>query len=246
MAYELALKKSGISRKWIYQKFLMLGSGGIGKSTFWSFDERAGYIEAEAGLNFLDVYKNPVRSWGEIGQLLMALTKLKEEGNFPYTTLVVDTIDRILYYIDESVMEWAKTKYKNGSSYSAIGDIPEGAGWSERTRRINKFLEIIESFPCAVALVGHLENKEIKEDTGEKYNKYTINIGGKSGASLCHWSDHTLLIQSKMVGDQLRRTVYTKPTKSREAKSRGNIIKDGWVWSDNDEENFKKLREQFD
>ena len=40
---------------------------------------------------------------------------------------------------------------------------------------------------------------------------------------------------------KLVRTVYTKPTKSREAKSRGGVIGDNWKWVDNDEDNFNKL-----
>ncbi len=245
MNYQLATTKSGITKDWKDQKFLMLGASGIGKSTFWSFDEQAGYLEAEAGLNFLDVCKNPVRSWDEIGGVITALLTATKEGKFPYTTFVVDTIDRVIQYIDNSVMDWAKTKYKDGSKYAGIGDIPEGAGWYERSRRINKFMEALEALPCSKVIIGHLEHKKINED-GDKYDKNTINIGGKVGLNLLAWSDHTLLVQSKMVGDQLKRTVYTKPTKSRECKSRGGIIKDGWVWGSNDEDNFIKLREQFD
>lgn len=244
MGYELPTKKSGISKNWTDQKFLMIGSAGVGKSEFWSHGENPLYIEAEAGLNFIDACKMPVRSWADIHGTMGALIKAKD--NFPYDIVVVDTIDRVLACAETEVMDWARAKYRGGNEYEGIGDIPEGNGWYRRESLINKFLKGLEVLPCAKVIIGHLSDKEIKEQGMKGYHKSTINIGGKVGSNILAWSDHTLHIQGKMMGDELKRTVYTKPTMSREAKSRGGIVKDGWVWSSNSKENFDKLRSQFD
>ena len=243
MGYELPKVKSGIDKSWKNQKFLMIGGAGVGKSTFWSFSESPLYLEAEAGLNFIDVFKMPCRSWTDVNGAMGALHSVK--GDFPYDLVVVDTLDRILVAIESEVMEWAKGKYSKGREYSCIGDIPEGAGWYAREGMMLKFLKGLEALPCAIALIGHVTDKEIKNEGVNSYHKATINIGGKMGGGILAWSDHTLHVVGKMQGDKLKRTVYTKPTQSREAKSRGGMVKDGWVWSDNDEENFKQLRSQF-
>lgn len=246
MGYVLQTKKTDISKKWVDQKFIMLGNSGIGKSTFWSFADNVGYIEAEAGLNFISAMKNPARNWRELSEIIMALMTSAKEGNFPYNTLVVDTIDRIVDYAGEATLEWARGKYKGADDFKGIGDIPNGAGWDMRKGLVDKFLRAIEYLPCAKVLIGHLETKKIEELGQKGYDKSTISIGGKIGADILHWSDHTLNVVGIQSGDTLKRIVYTKPTQSKEAKSRGNIIKDGWIWAENDEDNFKKLRSCFE
>jgi len=245
MAYQLSTTKSGVSKKWCDQKFLMIGHSGIGKSTFWSFAEDVGYIETEAGLNFIDAYKNPARDWTELSNVIGALGLAAKSGNFPYKLLVLDTIDRVVDYASDLALAWGKNKFQS-SDIKGIGDIPNGAGWDMRRAMSNKVLKALEKMPCAVAIVGHLETKKVEEQGSKPYDKNTISIGGKIGGDILSWSDHTLHIAGRMAGDSLKRTVYTKPTQSREAKSRGGMIKDGWVWSENDEDNFKQLRKLFD
>jgi hypothetical protein len=245
MGYELSTKKSGISKKWEDQKFLMIGHSGIGKSTFWGFADDVGYIETEAGLNFIDACKNPARDWGDLGQIIGAMGSAVKAGTFPYKLVVLDTIDRVVDFACDATLVWAKEKYKS-SDIRGVGDIPNGAGWDMRRQMVNKVLKALEKLPCAVAIVGHLETKKIEEMGSKGYDKNTISIGGKVGGDILSWSDHTLNVVGRMQGDSLKRTVYTKPTQSREAKSRGGIIKDGWVWGDDDKANFDKLRSCFE
>jgi hypothetical protein len=238
--------KSKVSCNWNDQKFLMIGSSGIGKSTFWSFGKNVLYIETEAGLNFIEAYKQPCRTWGQLGETLKDLLQAaKTPETFPYDAVVVDTIDRVVDLASEAALEWGRAKFTK-SDIKTIGDIGQGTGWDIRRQNVDKVLKAIEVLPCAKVIIGHLESKKIEEDGAKGYDKSTISIGGKVGGDILAWSDHTLHVKGVMMGDQLKRTVYTKPTKSREAKSRGGIIKDGWTWSDNDEDNFNKLREQFD
>ena len=239
---ELPTKKSGVSRDWKDQKFLMIGPAGIGKSELWSHAEDVLYVEAEAGLNFIDAYKLPCRSWGDVSEII---GKLRSTNPLPYKLVVIDTIDRIIDYANQSIIQYGQEKYPS-AEIKAIGDYPGiGTGWYMREAMIKKFLKALEELPCAVAIVGHLENKKVEESGQKAYDKSTISIGGKVGGDILAWSDHTLHIKGVMLGDSLKRTVYTKPTKSREAKSRGGIVADGWIWTEDSKENFDKLREQF-
>lgn len=242
---QLPDKKSGISKNWVDQKFLMIGDSGIGKSEFFSHAEKPFYIETESGLNFLDVFKLPCRDWNDLGEVLgLLINQANKSEPFPYDIVIIDTIDKVVDFASEETIKWGKNKFKN-SEIVGIGDIGQGTGWDMRRNMVHKVLNAFEKLPCAKAIIGHLDCKEIEESGQSSYHKHTISIGGKVGSDILAWSDHTLHIKGVMLGDQLKRTVYTKPTKSREAKSRGGIIKDGWVWSDNSAENFKKLREQF-
>ena len=241
---QLPKTRSGISKDWKDQKFLMIGMAGIGKSDFWQHAENPLYIEAEAGLNFIDACKVQCRGWNDTKEIVSSLNNAVKSGDFPYDLLVVDTIDRILNYAEEDVLRWARDKFSK-SDIISIRDIPQGTGWDLRRELLNKFLKAIEPLPCAKALIGHVEDKQIEEMGQKEYHKQTISIGGKIGGDILAWSDHTLHVAGVMMGDELHRTVYTKPTKSREAKSRGGIVKDGWKWSADSKANFAKLREQF-
>ena len=246
MAYELSTKKSGVSKKWEDQKFLMIGHSGIGKSSFWSHAEDVGYIETEAGLNFIDACKNPAGDWSELGGILSALGKSAKDGTFPYKTIVLDTIDRADDFAMESAVNFFKSKYPD-KDIMGLGDVPGiGIGWDLRRKQTNKLIHGLEKLPCAVAIIGHLETKKIEEMGNKAYDKNTISIGGKVGGDITSWSDHTLHVVGKMQGNTLKRTVYTKPTQSREAKSRGGIVKDGWIWDEDDKVNFDKLRSCFE
>ena len=78
-----------------------------------------------------------------------------------------------------------------------------------------------------------------------KYDRNTISIGGQLGETLLAWPDHILHVESLVRGDKIMRTVWTKPTQSREAKSRGGVIPNGWRWEDDDAVNYKKFRGLF-
>lgn len=243
---ELPEKKSGISKDWNDQKFLMIGSAGIGKSDFWQHSKNPLYVEAEPGLNFIDAYKLQCRSWNDVGSAMQLLIDAaKDSATFPYDLIIIDTADRLVDYATQETIAYGQRKWA-GKDIQTVSDFPgRGGGWAMREAKIKKVLKALEDLPCAAAVIGHLENKQIDEDGQSSYHKSTISIGGKVGCDILSWSDHTLQVKGIMQGDQLKRTVYTKPTKSRECKSRGGVIKDGWVWTENSKENFDKLREQF-
>lgn len=239
----LPTERSGTSKKWEDQKFLLIGPAGVGKSDFFQHAKNPLYIEAEPGLNFISACKVPCRSWEDVGEIFKAFKEA--QAKWSWDIVVVDTIDRVVDYATQAVIEMGKAKWPQ-KDIQSLSDWPGmGGGWASREALVKKFLSALERLPCAVALIGHLETKQIEEDGQSAYHKSTISIGGKVGGDILAWADHTLHVDARLVGDTLRRTIYTKPTKSREAKSRGGVVKDGWTWSDDSKANFDKLREQF-
>jgi len=239
-------KKSEINRNFKDQKFGMIGPSGIGKSEFWTHSPKAFFIESEPGLNAYEVFKLPARDWEDIASIYKLLRSEAEKPEFPYSIIILDTIDRIVDYAGEMVVARAKNFYKSSADkINTIGDIPNGAGWFKTKEMVMGFLIALETLPCAIAYIGHLANKTIKPDIGQEYTRQTISIGGQLGESLLAWTDHTLHVKAQLRGDTLVRTVYTKPTQSREAKSRGSVIPNGWKWNIDSKANYEEFRKFF-
>ena len=223
----------------------MIGPTGIGKSEFFAQDENAFFIDGEGGLNFLSVNKLPVRSWEDLREVYALLRQAEQDGKFPYSIVVIDTIDKIVDYAEEEIISRAREFYtKIANEINTIGDVPNGAGWNKTRGLVSNFLDKLEQLPCAIAYIGHLQIKRIEEGT-RKYDKHTIAAWAGMAQELLAYPDHLLHIEAVLIGDKLRRTVWTKPTQSRECKSRGGIIENGWVWSDSMKENYQKFRGYF-
>jgi len=238
----LPTTKSGVDNRWISQKFGMIGAAGIGKSEFWSHGNTL-YLQCEAGLNHLDVFKVPVRSWDEFRDAVGALITAATKKDFPYDTVVIDTIDKLVDYAQAEVVMRGKEKFKN-LEINTVGDLPNGQGWYQVTNLMENALSKLEELPCAVCYIGHLDNKEIKEPT-RSIHKQTISVGGKLGGMLVAWADHFLNIEAQYSGSDLRRKVRTLPTQTLDAKSRGGVVPDGWVWDAKSQINYDKLRGLF-
>lgn len=236
--------KSDVDNRWISQKTVMIGAPGCGKSTFWSFGDKTLYIQTEAGLNHLSVMKLIVRSWAEWEGVYSALLQSKLKGELPYDTLVVDTCDRLVDFANEEAVARGRDKYK-AAEINVVGDIPNGAGWSWVTDLIENMLGKLEQLGCHVVLIGHLDRKEIKQPNNVSIHLQTISIGGKTGRAITSWSDHLLNIETKMVGNAMQRVVRTIPTATIDAKSRGGVVKDGWVLDQNEKVNYDKFRSAF-
>lgn len=236
--------KSEIDNRWIKQKTVIIGAPGCGKSTFPSFGDKTLYLQCEAGLNHLSVMKTPVTSWEEWEATYTALMQAKIKGELPYDTIVIDTIDKFVDAVNNQAIEIGRNKYK-GTEINTIADIPNGAGWGWATDLVENSLSKLEKLDCHIIVIGHLDRKEVKSPNGTSVHLQTISIGGKTGRAIMAWADHLLNIETKMVGNTMQRVCRTIPTVSVEAKSRGGLIKDGWVWSANDKENYDKFRGVF-
>lgn len=237
--------KSEVDKSWIHQKVGMIGQAGIGKSEFWSHGDKTLYIQTEAGLNHLSVMKIPCRSFADLKDILTALIQNQQAGKFIYDTIIVDTIDELIDLLNQEVIARGKEKFtKIASEINTIGDIPNGAGWQWATEMVKLTFDKLESLPACIVYVGHLAMVEVKTAT-DKYHKSSISIGGKTGLNLIAWADHLLNIEATFKGKELVRTVRTRPTQYVDAKSRGNVVPDGWQWTADMKENYTKFRGLF-
>lgn len=240
----LPTKRSEIDKRYASQKFGMIGPPGIGKSEFWSYCNGL-FIQTENGLNHLEVMKIKCSSWEDANGIYSELLKLAGKSEpFPYDTIIIDTIDNFVDLANEEAVNRGREKYPK-IDINAVGDIPNGAGWAWATDLIKNYLGKLEELPCATAYIGHLEVKEVKEPT-RSIHKQTISIGGKMGAFLTAWVDHFLNVSGNYAGSELKRMVRTLPTATLDAKSRGGLIKDGWIWDKDSKKNWEGFRSIFE
>ena len=220
------------SKVWGSQRFLTISQAGVGKSTFWSNDPGAFFIDTEGNLNHLGVKKLPCRSWEDFRSIYGLLYEAAQTGKYPYTTLVIDTIDRLLSRAEEEVIIQAKDKYPKAEIYT-IGDVPKGNGWAKVTTLMDTALHAMDQLPSALVLISHPKSVQMDEPTG-KYDKETICLWGQVGTKVLGFAQHTLQVQAMYAGDQLVRIVRSLPSKGLEAKSHGGIVPDRMEWKSRD------------
>jgi len=240
---KLPLEKSKPDLSFKNQKFGMIGAAGIGKSDFFAQEDGALFIEAEAGLNFIETRKAPARCWDDLRDIYGQLIEMKKSGKFPYTLIVVDTIDQIVKYAETEIVQRAGEKYR-GIEINTIGDVPNGGGWSKTRELVMSFINGLEQLPCAIAYIGHLSIKRVDKGL-VKYDRSTISLWAGVGNDMLAWADHIMHVEANMRGETLIRTVWTKPTQSREAKSRGGVIPNGWKWEEDMKVNYGTFRKLF-
>lgn len=248
MTLTLPTKKTEKTQEWSKQKFLTIGLPGVGKSELWAQGERTFFFDTEGNLEHLSVFKLPVRNWEDFREAFALLAERAAKQDLPYDTIVIDTLDKWLDYAAEEVIERAKAKYAKamaaGLEINTIGDIPEGNGWRWHRELVSTALAKLSNLGCATVLIGHVQDRQV-EDLQKKYNRTCLNVGGQLGVAITGWSNHTLNIEGIYQGANLVRIVYTVPSQSREAKSHGGIVPNGWKWEADMKANYAKLRGLF-
>lgn len=238
----LSTAKSEISNLFADQKFLVYGQTKIGKTKFLAQCEGAYFIKTEKGHNHVSVQGIDCGSYDVLMATLGKLIQAKQIQPYPFKMIVIDTFDRVIEFVEEAVISWARDKFKN-SECNSIGDVPNGAGWSQRTALLSAIFRRLDEIPCAKAVVMHATTDDLEDERG-KYKKDTVNIGGKSNKVITGWADHTMAIKAIFVGDRLMRKVKLRPARNLDAGSRG-ILPPELSWEDDDKKNWDAFQAYF-
>lgn len=236
--------RSAVSNRWVDQQILIYGQTKVGKTKFVAQDERAFFVRTERGHNHVENFGVDCRTYDEVMDVLNKLVQAKKIEPYPYSIVCIDTFDRIVEYSEDAVLDWARNKFKN-IEINSVGDVPNGAGWAERTSRINGVFRKMEELHgyCALAVIMHMAVDD-REDEKGKFKIETVNVGGKSNKIITGWADHTMAVKSIYVGDQLLRKVKLRPTRNLDAGSRG-ILPEELAWGSDDKKNWETFRAYF-
>ena len=235
---EMDFKKTTGKKNWRKQSFLILGSPKIGKSELFAQDSSI-FLDIEGGLNLLDVVKfpkdRPFLDWDELEQTVDSLVAMRHKGTFPpqIDTIVLDTATRLVNLATAKVLELLNNKFQN-KNWEALEEVNIGGdkgnpGWAMRTNLVDNLLSKIKQMGCALVIIGHIDNKKSKGESGVEIEKTTISIGGNLGKAFCNNADHILHFMAKTSPDGIiTRTVRTLGTATVEAGSRGLCVPDKW------------------
>lgn len=191
---------------------LTYGATKIGKSTFCSNAEGALFLSTEPGLNSLEVFQTPIRSWDE---MLAACAEIAE-GNHPFKTVIVDTIDNAYRMCAEHVCRKARIEHESDLGY--------GKGYALINNEFQRVLNKLAFMQYGLFLISHSQNVEIETRTG-KYTKTVPTLPEKARKIVLGLVDMILFCDIETIPGSdgrtvARRVIRTKPSLYYEAGDR--------------------------
>ena len=210
---------------------VIVGEGGVGKSTFCASAPAAVFIAVEDGLKNIDARAvKPPATWLEAIDLVDELSELDASV---CGTIVIDSIDWLEQLCWDYVCTFPDEKGRK------VRDI-EGFGYGKGyTSALKEFRPLLTACDRAVKkgkhilMVAHSEMKKVKNPTGEDYEAHAIKLQSKCASLLTEWADvvgfaefdAAVLKQNnrfKVVGSESR-TLRVKPQAGYKIKTRYNM-----------------------
>ena len=176
-----------------YQKVVVYGPEGIGKSTFAAHFPKPLFIDTEASTAHMDVARlERPTSWAVLMEYVQELTK-DHQG---FTTLVIDTID----WAEQLCVQHICSKYQ----VSGIEDIGYGKGYvyekEEFGRLLNKLQDLIES-GMNVVLTAHAMVRKFERPDQPPYDRYELKLNKAASQKISdmvkEWADMLLFANYK-------------------------------------------------
>ena len=191
---------------------LTYGPTKIGKSTWCSHAENALFLSTEPGLNSLEVFQIPIRSWDE---LLTACGEIAE-GNHEFKTVILDTVDNAYRMCAEHVCRKFKVEHES--------DLGFGKGYALTNNEFQRVLNKLAFMPYGLYLVSHSQETEIETRTG-KYTKIVPTLPEKARKIVMGLVDMILYCDIETAAgpdgkSPIRRVMRTKPSLYYEAGDR--------------------------
>ena len=191
---------------------LTYGQTKIGKTTLCSQAEGALFLATEPGLNALDVFQVPILNWED---LLNACAEISE-GNHPFKTIVIDTIDNAYKFCADFILKKFKVEHESDLGY--------GKGYALINNEFQRVLTKLAFLPCGLFLISHAKEMEMESRTG-KYTRVVPTLPDKARKIVLGMADMVLFcdldVQPGAEGEpSVRRVIRTKPSLYYEAGDR--------------------------
>ena len=200
-ASRMTLASVARSRKDTPQRTLLIGTEGIGKSTFGAAAPAPIFLAPEEGITHLDVPAFPEPQSAQ--DVLDALETLSTEPH-AYQTLVVDTVDWLEPLFAKRLCE------RNG--WETIETPGYGKGQVALTEEwravLAKLDHLRRSRGMEIVLLAHAQVKTFANPTGPDYSRYELALSKGGAALLKQWADAVLFADYEdLVVDSKGKTV---------------------------------------
>jgi len=213
------------------QTILVYGPAKAGKSTFCAEANNALFLATEAGLNHLNVYQIPIRTWDDF---LAAAAEIAA-GSHSFKTIVVDTIDIAYKLCSEYVCKQQGIKHESDLGY--------GKGYSLVNGEFYRVMNKLSMLPYGLFLISHSQERELDSRVG-KYTKQMPSLSEKGRKIVIGMCDLILYfdIEETTTPEGVitqNRVIRTKPAKHFEAGDRTGRL------PDDIEMDFHKFQEAY-
>lgn len=208
---------------------VLMGTDGVGKSTFAAQAPEPIFLGAEEGTAQLEVARYPQKltRWSD---LFAALDTLEKEPH-DFRTVVIDTVDWA------EPMCWAHVCESNG--WKSMDASPFNRAFhvavDEWRRLVAKLDRLRELRKMHVVLVGHVVIRTFQNPEGDNYDRYQLKLHDKAASLLREWADDVLFASWETAtvpkGDKGRamgvstgaRVVHTERRAAYDAKNRHSL-----------------------
>lgn len=206
-------------------KWLLYGSPGLGKSTFFSKavdDGRAPiFLHTDPGLRFIRAYKQPILSWGSFVQSVDALVS-KPSGK--YSMVVLDTVDILFRMARKFVCDREGINHVSELEWGKGGDMVR----DQFDLQIAK-LCLLDSQGIGMAFISHSKDVEVR-GRAVKTSKVVPtmqNAAYSAVAPLCDiigYAGFSVEKVTKENPDGIGRVVHFAPDETYDAKDRTGML----------------------
>lgn len=191
---------------------LCYGQPKAGKTTWCAEAKDALFLATEPGLNALEVYQVPIKTWDD---LLKACAEIAE-GDHGFKTVIIDTIDNAYRMCVDHICR------KHGVEHQA--DLNYGKGYALINNEFHRVLTKIAGLPYGLYLVSHAQSYEVEGLQGT-YTRTVPTLPDKARKMVLGLVDMILFCDLEKTTDgdgkaKTRRVMRTKPSQYFEAGDR--------------------------
>jgi len=160
---------------------IIMGTSGIGKSTFAAGLPKPLFLDTEESTNELDVDRITITDW----QHLLDTIRQVANSTLTYQTIVIDTADWAERMLIENLLK------KNGKK--SIEDYGFGKGYTIAAEEFGRFLTATDALTAKgmhVVFIAHTKVVRVSPpDQTDGYDRYELKMSKQSAPLLKEWSD---------------------------------------------------------
>ena len=154
----------------------------------------------------------PIQSWEDLRKACAEIV----EGNHPFKTVILDTIDNAYKFCTEYILAKFKVEHESDLGY--------GKGYALVNNEFQRVLTKLAFLPYGLFLISHAKEMEVDSRTG-KYMRVVPTLPDKARKIVLGMADMVLFCDLEAItgekGEQsMRRVIRTKPSLYYEAGDR--------------------------
>jgi len=174
-------------------RIMIVGTEGIGKSTFGASAPKPIFIQTEDGLSEIDCAKFPLAA--SFDELITQLKAVRDEDH-DYQTLCLDSLD----WTERLV--WDRVCADYGVKCIEKADGGYGKGYTHAISYWRQIVALLNDIRTkrrmAIILIAHSKVERFEDPENQSYDRYTPRLHKAASSLMCEWVDAVLFATRRM------------------------------------------------